>query len=63
LTEREREILTLVASGLTAREICARLGITERTVNFHKRNLKERLGVATIAEAVAWLSRQSPRGV
>lgn len=63
LTEREREILTLVASGLTAKEICERLGIAERTVNFHKKNLKARLRVATTAEAVAWLSRQSPHGV
>lgn len=63
LTEREREILTLVATGLTAKEICERLGIAERTVNFHKKNLKSRLGVATTAEAVAWLSRQSPQGV
>ena len=63
LTEREREILTLVANGLTAKEISDRLGIAERTVNFHKKNLKARLGVATTAEAVAWLARQAPRGV
>lgn len=63
LTDREREILTLVANGLTAKEICEHLGIAERTVNFHKKNLKARLGVATTAEAVAWLSRQSPQGV
>lgn len=63
LTDREREILTLVAAGLTAKEICERLGIAERTVNFHKKNLKARLGVGTTAEAVAWLSRQSPQGV
>jgi DNA-binding NarL/FixJ family response regulator len=63
LTEREREILTLVANGLTAKEICEHLGIAERTVNFHKKNLKARLGVETTAEAVAWLSRQAPPGV
>lgn len=63
LTDREREILTLIANGCTGKEISARLGIAERTVNFHKKNLKGRLGVATIAEAVAWLSRQSPQGV
>ncbi|MEY4609631.1 MAG: Oxygen regulatory protein NreC [Gemmatimonadota bacterium] len=63
LTEREREILTMVANGLTAKAICERLGIAERTVNFHKKNLKARLGVATTAEAVAWLSRQAPQGV
>ncbi|MGA0919518.1 MAG: response regulator transcription factor [Gemmatimonadaceae bacterium] len=63
LTEREREILTLVANGLTARDISARLGIAERTVNFHKKNLKARLGVTTTAQAVAWLTRQMAQGV
>ena len=58
LTDREREVLVLVAQGLTARAIGDRLRIAERTVNFHKKNLKSRLGVATTAEAVAWLTRQ-----
>jgi DNA-binding NarL/FixJ family response regulator len=63
LTEREREILTLVANGFTAKDICGRLGIAERTVNFHKKNLKARLGVTSTAEAVAWLARQTAQGV
>jgi DNA-binding NarL/FixJ family response regulator len=59
LTPREHEVLTLVAAGLTARVISQRLGITERTVNFHKNNLKMRLGVATTAQALAWLHQHS----
>lgn len=59
LTDREREILALVASGATAKAIADRLGIAERTVKFHKMNLKARLGVGTTAEAVAWLARQA----
>jgi DNA-binding NarL/FixJ family response regulator len=58
LTDREREVLDLVAQGLTARAIGERLGIGERTVNFHKKNLKSRLGVGTTAQAVAWLMQQ-----
>lgn len=57
LTDREREILALVARGQTAKEIADRLGIAARTVKFHKMNLKARLGVGTTAEAVAWLTR------
>jgi two-component system, NarL family, nitrate/nitrite response regulator NarL len=55
LTSREHEVLTHVARGLTARSISQQLGITERTVNFHKQNLKVRLGVSTTAQALGWL--------
>lgn len=58
LTDREMEILSLVAQGLTAEAIARRLGISGRTVNFHKQNLRARLGVSTTVEAVAWLGRQ-----
>jgi len=58
LTDREVEILSLVAQGLTAESIASRLGISGRTVNFHKQNLRARLGVSTTVEAVAWLGRQ-----
>lgn len=58
LTDREAEILSLVAQGLTAAAIARRLGISGRTVNFHKQNLRARLGVSTTVEAVAWLGRQ-----
>ncbi|MEY4608250.1 MAG: hypothetical protein RL625_467 [Gemmatimonadota bacterium] len=57
LTRREREVLALIASGLTAREIGQRLGITERTVAFHKDRMKERLGVPTTVELVRLLAR------
>jgi DNA-binding CsgD family transcriptional regulator len=52
LTPREREVLALVAEGLTAKEIGARLGISERTVSFHKDQMKQRLGVRSIIEMV-----------
>lgn len=61
LTDREREILVLVAQGLTAEAIGRQLGISARTVNFHKRNLRTSLGVTTTVEAVAWLTRQGGR--
>jgi DNA-binding NarL/FixJ family response regulator len=53
LTEREREILRLVAEGLANKEIAARLGISERTVKFHVGEILGRLGAPNRARAVA----------
>lgn len=52
LTAREREVLTLVATGATAKVIALHLGISERTAIFHKDRIKQRLGVRSIMEAV-----------
>lgn len=54
LTKREREVLTLVASGATNREIAAGLYISESTVDFHMRNILAKLGVRNRAQAAAW---------
>lgn len=43
LTPREREVLGLVAEGLTSEQIAARLGIATRTVNVHRGALLEKL--------------------
>jgi DNA-binding NarL/FixJ family response regulator len=63
LTDREREVLALVASGMTAREIGQRLGITERTVAFHKDRMKERLGVDSTVALVNMLVRSEYQGL
>jgi DNA-binding CsgD family transcriptional regulator len=52
LTDREREVLALVADGLHNREIGARLGVTEHTVKFHLAAVFGKLGASTRAEAV-----------
>ncbi|MEW6228896.1 MAG: response regulator transcription factor [Bacillota bacterium] len=58
-TNRQIEILRLVAAGKTDREIAQGLGMAERTVRYHLRNLYDKLGVNTRAEAAAWAARQS----
>ena len=52
LTERERSVLRLVASGLSNRRIGARLYLSETTVKFHVRNIVRKLGATSRAEAV-----------
>lgn len=44
-TSREREILELLANGLSSREVGEQLGISERTVNTHVGHIYRRLGV------------------
>ncbi|GIW06654.1 MAG: DNA-binding response regulator [Dehalococcoidia bacterium] len=52
LTEREIEVLQLVAAGLRNKEIAQRLVITERTVKFHVGIILQKLGAGTRTEAV-----------
>ena len=53
LTEREREVLDLVARGLTNAEIARRLFVSDKTVRNHVSNVFAKLHVAGRAEAVA----------
>ncbi|MER6802628.1 MULTISPECIES: response regulator transcription factor [Streptomyces] len=51
LTNREREVLLLVAAALPNRTIARRLGIAERTVKAHVTSIVEKLKVASRLEA------------
>jgi pimeloyl-ACP methyl ester carboxylesterase/DNA-binding CsgD family transcriptional regulator len=53
LTQREREILELLAHGLGNHEIAARLGLSEKTVRNNVTTIFDKLGVTTRAQAVA----------
>lgn len=52
-SRREYEVLTLVAQGLTNREIAYRLGISDRTVQFHVNTIFNKTGAQSRTEAVA----------
>jgi DNA-binding NarL/FixJ family response regulator len=53
LSEREREVLRLVAEGLPTKQIARTLTITERTVKFHVNSIFHKLGAENRAQAVA----------
>jgi DNA-binding NarL/FixJ family response regulator len=53
LSEREREVLHLVAEGLPTKQIARSLSITERTVKFHVNSIFHKLGADNRAQAVA----------
>ncbi|MFN8493434.1 MAG: response regulator transcription factor [Caldilineaceae bacterium] len=57
LTEREREVLELLTRGWTNQHIGHTLGITERTIRFHVRNIFDKLNFKTRGEAIAWAVR------
>jgi DNA-binding NarL/FixJ family response regulator len=64
---REHEVLTLAAEGLTNKEIAYRLGISERTVQFHINSIFNKTATNSRTEAVAvalrngWISVMATR--
>ena len=54
LTEREKEVLRLVAQGLSNKDIAARLFITERTARTYVSNILGKLGLQSRTQAALW---------
>ena len=52
LTDRQREILALLAEGKTAKQIAQHLHISMKTVEFHKANITRKLGVHTTPDLI-----------
>ena len=57
LSEREREVLALVAQGCTNREIAERLVLSEHTARNHVSRIFEKLGLSRRSEAAAYAAR------
>jgi len=58
LSAREREVLRLVAEGVRTPAIARRLGITEATVEVHRRNVMRKLDLRTVAELTKYAVRE-----
>jgi DNA-binding NarL/FixJ family response regulator len=59
LTEREKEVITMIMGGITSREIASKLFISERTVEFHRRNIYAKFEVKNVIGLVNSLSKNS----
>jgi DNA-binding NarL/FixJ family response regulator len=57
LTDREREVLGLVAGGLANKQIARRLGISEKTVKGHLTQVFQTIGVTDRTQAALWAER------
>ncbi len=57
LTSRQREVLQLVAEGRVRKEIAQILGVSIKTVEFHKQKITEKLGIHTDAALTAYAIR------
>jgi two-component system NarL family response regulator len=57
LTERQAEVLRLVASGLTYKEVATRLAVSERTVRYHMSEMIDRLHLEHRSQLLAYAGR------
>ena len=62
LTDRERDVLQLVARGFGTREISERLEMSPKTVDSHRRNIRDKLGLATARDLVRYAVRWAGDG-
>jgi DNA-binding CsgD family transcriptional regulator len=58
LTPRQLEIALLMADGLSSGDIATRLHLSPRTVDFHRREIRNTLGIKSTGLLVRWLIRE-----
>ena len=59
LTSREKEVIILCCDGLGSKEIASQLNISARTVEKHKSNIFEKLGLNNTIDLVKWAIKNS----
>lgn len=58
LTDRQRQVLSLIAQGKTSAMVASELGLSVRSVESHRARLMKAIGVSNGAELVAWFSER-----
>jgi RNA polymerase sigma factor (sigma-70 family) len=57
LTPREREVFSLIVSGMLNKQVAAELGTSERTIKFHRHQVMEKMQAASLADLVRMAER------
>ncbi len=57
LTDRERQVLQLIAEGRSSKEAAALLDVAPRTIEFHKRNVMDKTGLRSTAELARYAAK------
>lgn len=63
LTRRQRQILSHVSDGKTSKEIATEIGVSVKTVEFHRTNLLRKFGVSSTDELVSRVGIETPRDI
>lgn len=58
LSQREREVLQLVAEGMSTKEVAATLHVSTKTIETHRSNIMRKLGIHSIAELTKFAVRE-----
>ncbi|HET6352636.1 MAG TPA: response regulator transcription factor [Coriobacteriia bacterium] len=58
LTAREREVLQLIAEGLTTKQVASKLGLSVKTVETHRRQVMEKTNANSVADLVRYAIRE-----
>ncbi len=58
LTEREREVLQLLAEGKSTKQIALQLHVSGKTIESNRRNIMDKLGIHSVAELTKYAVRE-----
>jgi len=58
LSDREREVLQLIAEGMTTKQIALKLGVSTKTIETHRQNIMHKLDVHSVAELTKYAIRE-----